>query len=434
MSSRNYIKLDEMVHLIYTEGMIEMKYIVILGDGMADEPVEALGNKTPLQVAHKPHMDSLAKGGKIGLVNTIPEGLSPGSDTANLSVMGYDPNKHYTGRSPLEVLSMGANMEDTDVSFRCNFVTLSDDSKPYKEKVILDHSADEITTEESNALLEYLVEYIGNSVLEFHTGTSYRHAIIWHDGSTDVNLTPPHDILEKKIGDYLPKGDNADKIEQMMTLSYELLRNHPINIKRKERGLNPANSIWIWGEGTKPTLPSFQDKYGLRGAMISAVDLLKGIAVVARMNNIQVEGATGNIHTNFKGKAKAAIEALQTNDFVYVHLEAPDECGHRGEMDNKIKSIELIDKEVVGYIKEKLDDLGEDYRIMVLPDHPTPIALRTHTSKPVPYLIYDSTQVQNNDQTYDEVSCEATYHRWQVGHTLMAYFLKKTPIEEEASC
>lgn len=410
-----------------------MKYIVILGDGMADEPLEALDNQTPLQAAHKPYMDGLAKGGIIGLVHTIPEGLSPGSDTANLSVMGYDPHQYYSGRSPLEVLSMGATMEEKDVSFRCNFVTLSDDDKPYKDKIILDHSADEITTEEAHELLTYLVEYLGNSQLAFHTGTSYRHAIIWHDGSTDVNLTPPHDILGKTIGNYLPKGDNADKIEQMMVLSYKLLSNHPINVKRKEQGLNPANAIWIWGEGTKPTLPSFQEKYGITGAMISAVDLLKGIAVAAKMDNIHVEGATGNIHTNFKGKAKAAVETLQTHDFVYVHIEAPDECGHRGEIANKVKSIEYID-EVAGYIKETLDEKGEDYRIMVLPDHPTPIALRTHTSNPVPYLIYDSTQVQNNHHTYDEVSCEATHRRWQVGHTLMAYFLNKTAIEEEASC
>lgn len=411
-----------------------MKYIVILGDGMADEAIEALGNKTPLQAAHKPHIDQLARGAEIGLVSTIPAGLSPGSDTANLSVMGYDPNKYYTGRSPLEVLSLGAHMEATDVSFRCNFVTLSDDDKPYHEKVILDHSADEITTAEADELLNYLVDYMGNNTLDFHTGTSYRHAIIWHHGSTRADLTPPHDILGKNIGSYLPKGDNADKIEQMMVLSHRLLSLHPINIKRKEQGLNPANSIWIWGEGTKPTLPAFQEKYRMKGAMISAVDLLKGIAVAANMKNIHVEGATGNIHTNFEGKARAAIEALEQHDFVYVHIEAPDECGHRGEMENKVKSIELIDEKVVGYIKKELDRLGEDYRIMILPDHPTPIALRTHTSKPVPYLIYDSTQVEDREQTYDEVACEQASNRWQVGHRLMTYFLNKTPKEEEASC
>ncbi|WP_273327927.1 cofactor-independent phosphoglycerate mutase [Vallitalea guaymasensis] len=401
-----------------------MKYVLILGDGMADEPVKQLGDKTPLQVADKENIDSLARIGEVGLVKTIPDGLAPGSDTANLSVLGYDPQKYYTGRSPLEALSIGADMESNDVSFRCNLVTLSEDGS-YEDKTIIDHSSDEITTEEADELIKYLEKYLGNDTIKFYTGTSYRHAIIWHKGSTDVNLTPPHDILEKNIKKYLPKGTNSDKIKQMMVLSNELLKNHPINIRRKEKGLRPANSIWIWGEGTKPTLKSFSDKYNKKGAMISAVDLLKGIAIAAEMENIEVEGVTGNINTNFEGKAKAAIDALKSGqDFVYVHMEAPDECGHRGEIDNKVKSIELIDSKVVKYIKEELDKLEEDYKIMILPDHPTPLAIRTHTNKAVPYLIYDSSRKIESNVKYDEESCKTTGNVFMKGHELMDYFLK----------
>lgn len=391
---------------------------------MADEPVKQLGGKTPLQVADKENIDSLARIGEVGLVKTIPDGLAPGSDTANLSVLGYDPQKYYTGRSPLEALSIGADMESNDVSFRCNLVTLSEDGS-YEDKTIIDHSADEITTEEAYELIKYLEKYLGNDTIKFYTGTSYRHAIIWHKGSTDVNLTPPHDILEKSIKKYLPKGTNSDKIKQMMVLSNELLKNHPINIRRKEKGLRPANSIWIWGEGTKPTLKSFSDKYNKKGAMISAVDLLKGIAIAAEMKNIEVEGVTGNINTNFEGKAKAAIDALKSGqDFVYVHIEAPDECGHRGEIDNKVKSIELIDSKVVKYIKEELDKLEEDYKIMILPDHPTPLAIRTHTNKAVPYLIYDSSRKIESNVKYDEESCKLKGNVFMKGHELMDYFLK----------
>ena len=401
-----------------------MKYVVILGDGMADEPVEQLGDRTPLQVAKKINIDALAKHSEVGLVKTIPDNLAPGSDTANLSVLGYDPRKYYTGRSPLEALSIGVNMEKDDVSFRCNLVTLSEE-EPYKEKTIIDHSSDEITTEEANELIQYLEKYLGNNLVEFYTGTSYRHAIIWHGGSTDVTLTPPHDILEKNIGKYMPKGTNSDQIQQMMKLSYELLKEHPINIKRKEKGLRPANSIWIWGEGTKPTLTSFYDKYNKKGAMISAVDLLKGIAIAADMKKIEVEGVTGNVNTNFEGKAKAAIEVLKNGeDFVYVHMEAPDECGHRGEIENKVKSIELIDQKVVKYIKEELDKMEEDYKILILPDHPTPLAIRTHTNKPVPYLIYDSSNLIESNAEYNEEFCKATDRLITEGYQLMDYFLK----------
>ncbi|MCT4597357.1 MAG: cofactor-independent phosphoglycerate mutase [Vallitalea sp.] len=399
-----------------------MKYVVILGDGMADEPIEELGYKTPLQVARKEHMDNLARMGEVGLVNTIPNGLSPGSDTANLSVLGYDPNKYYTGRSPLEALSIGVNMKDSDVSFRCNFVTLSEDEL-YDEKTIIDHSADEISSEEAQELLHYLEKHLASEVIRFYPGTSYRHAIIWDNGSMNVKLTPPHDILGKVIKDHLPNGDNSNKIKEMMTLSYELLKDHPINIKRREQGLLPANSIWIWGEGTKPILKSFYEKYGKKGAMISAVDLLKGIAIASDMKNINVDGATGNIHTNFEGKAEAAINTLKSgDDFVYVHIEAPDECGHRGEMDNKIKSIELIDTKVVKYIKEELDNIGEDYKIMILPDHPTPLSIRTHTNKPVPYLIYSSNNKIQSNLCYDEISGKESGKVILEGHKLMDYF------------
>jgi 2,3-bisphosphoglycerate-independent phosphoglycerate mutase len=400
-----------------------MKYVVILGDGMADEAIKEIGNKTPLQVAVKPTIDNLTKKGEIGLVNTIPEGMNPGSDTANLSVMGYDPEIYYTGRSPLEAISMGINMKDNDISFRCNLVTLTED-EPYENKKIIDHSADEITTREAKELIGAISEELSNSYLSFYPGVSYRHALIWENGSTNVKLTPPHDILEQCILEYIPQGDNSNEIYEMMKKSYDILNNHPINIERKKKGLNPANSIWIWGEGKKPSLDSFKDKFNKKGTMISAVDLLKGIAIAAGMDSVDVENVTGNIHTNFDGKAEACIEAIEKgSDFVYVHLEAPDECGHRGELDNKIKSIELIDEKIVKPIVKALEEKGYDHRIMVLPDHPTPIAYRTHTSNPVPYMIYDSTKILNSNMIYNEVMAKESGNVCRKGHELMNYFL-----------
>ena len=367
---------------------------------MADEPLEVLGNQTPLEVAHKPGMDKLAKQGEVGLTCMVPEGMAPGSDTANLSVMGYDPKIYYTGRSPLEALSIGVDMESTDVSFRCNIVTLSEEEACYEEKKIIDHSSSEISTEDAAVLLEALKEGLKKEGYEFYVGTSYRHLLVWKQGEV-VELTPPHDILTQRIGEYLPQDV---VLREMMKKSYDILVNHPINVKRKEMGLNPANSAWFWGAGTRPALQSFAEKTGKRGAMISAVDLLKGIAVGSGMDNIVVEGANGGLHTNYTGKMQAAADALlkENYDFVYVHVEAPDEMGHQGLVKEKIEAIENIDKLIVGPLVEQMNASGEDYRMLILPDHPTPIRVRTHTSGPIPYLLYDSTKQLGNFVAYNE--------------------------------
>lgn len=401
-----------------------MKYVVILGDGMADEPIGSLDNKTPLQVAQKPIIDQLASKGQVALCDTIPHGMSPGSDTANLSVMGYDPTKYYTGRSPLEAVSMGISMETTDVCFRCNVVTVSDEAI-YEEKTMIDHSASEITSEEAAVLISVIDEAFSDSIKQFYAGISYRHALIWHEGSTDVTLTPPHNILGQKITDYMPKGVHGELLAQMQKKSYDLLNDHPINVDRAKRGLNKANSIWIWGEGTTPSLPEFEALYGKKGAMISAVDLLKGIAIAAKMKSIDVEGADGSLHTNYAGKAQACLEALEDGyDFVYVHVEAPDECGHRGEVDNKILAIEYLDEKIVKPILEGLEAMGDDYRILIMPDHPTPIAYRTHTSDPVPYVLYDSRIDTGSGLVYDEETGKREGVKFPDGHKLMGHFLE----------
>lgn len=377
-----------------------MKYIIVLGDGMADEPLEVLGNKTPLEVAVKTGMDALAKKGEIGLTCMVPEGMAPGSDTANLSVMGYDPKIYYTGRSPLEALSIGVDMEETDVSLRCNIVTLSEEEESYEDKRVIDHSSSEISTEDAAVLLEALRIGLKREGYEFYVGTSYRHLLVWKNGQV-VELTPPHDILTQRIGDYLPEDE---VLRDMMKKSYDILVNHPINIKRKEMGLNPANSAWFWGAGTRPALQQFVEKTGKRGAMISAVDLLKGIAVGSGMDNIIVEGANGGLHTNYTGKMQAAADALLNDgyDFVYIHVEAPDEMGHQGLVDEKIQAIENIDKYIVGPLVEKMEQSGEAYRMLILPDHPTPIRIRTHSNGVIPYLLYDSTKQLGENETYDE--------------------------------
>lgn len=377
-----------------------MKYIVVLGDGMADEPIAELGDKTPLEAASTPMLDELSKKSEVGLVHTIPEGMKPGSDTANLAVLGYNPRKYYTGRSPLEALSIGVDMKDTDIAIRANIVTVSDDNLPYEEKTIIDHSSSEISTEDAAVLLDALKAELQNDIYQFYLGTSYRHLLIWQNGSV-VELTPPHDVLGQTIGQYLPE-DKA--LRKMMKKSYDILANHPINIERKKQGLNPANSLWFWGAGTKPALSSFEEKNKLKGAMISAVDLLKGIAVGAGMKVIEVEGADGTLHTNYEGKADAAVKTLieDGSDFVYIHVEAPDEMGHQGSKERKIQAIQFLDEKVIRRVKEKMDASGEAYRMLVLPDHPTPIRCRTHTSNPVPYLLYDSTTSVENNTDYNE--------------------------------
>ena len=394
----------------------------MLCDGMADEPLEELGGRTPLEAAVTPNMDRLAKVSEIGMVRTVPEGMAPGSDTANLSVIGYDPKRYYTGRSPLEALSIGVDMAPDDVSFRCNVVTLSEEEEKYEDRKILDHSSDEISTEEAAVLLEALKEGLKRDGYEFYVGTSYRHLLIWKHGSV-VELTPPHDILTKRIGEFLPKDP---LLREMMEKSYEILNHHPVNEARRKNGLKPANSAWFWGAGTRPALKAFEELHGKTGAMISAVDLLKGIAVGAGMQNLIVEGANGGLHTNYAGKAEAAVKALTEDgfDFVYIHVEAPDEMGHQGKVKDKIRSIEWIDEKIIGPVTAKLSEQGQDFRMLVLPDHPTPICVRTHTADPVPYLLYDSTKNAQGAASYDEKHGMKSKIREEEGHRLIGHLFE----------
>ena len=393
-----------------------MKYIVIIADGMADEPIEQLGGKTPMEVAKTPVMDLLAKAGTLGTVCNVPKGMKPGSDVANLSVVGYDPHKVYTGRSPLEALSVGVPMEETDVAFRCNLVTL-DDAQPFAAKTILDHSSGEISTEDADILMDAVRKAFNSEELSFFTGTSYRHIMIWKNGQV-LSMEQPHDHLGEMIGDYLPK---EERFRQMMEKSYGILDKHPLNQKRAAEGLNKANSVWLWGAGTKPMLGSFSEKTGLSGAMISAVDLLKGIAVGAQMTVIDVPGANGSLHTNYEGKAEAALKALlqDGNDIAFIHIEAPDEMGHQGSVERKVQAIEYIDSRVVKTVKERMDASGEHYRLLILPDHPTPIRCRTHTADPVPYVLYDSQMLNNNDITFNEKHAETTGNYEPNGYRLI---------------
>lgn len=401
-----------------------MKYVVILGDGMADEPIESLGNKTILQAADTPFLDMLSKKSEIGMVHTVPDGMAPGSDTANLSVLGYDPKIYYSGRSPLEALSIGVPMTDTDIALRCNIVTISEEEGvPYEEQTIIDHSSSEISTEDCGILLEAVRKELENDIFKFYLGTSYRHCTIWHNGSV-VKLTPPHDVLGQKVGPNLPE---TESLREMMKKSYEILKNHPLNIERKKKGLNPANSCWFWGAGTKPALSSFEEKTGKKGVMISAVDLLKGIAVGAGMDNIIVPGADGTLHTNYEGKANAAIKALTEAgyDFAYIHVEAPDEMGHQGSVERKIKAVENLDGRVIKTVVEGLKKSGEPFRVIVTPDHPTPIRLRTHVAKPVPYLLYDSTEELDRTWNYNEAEAEASKNYVANGHQLIDKLFEK---------
>jgi len=400
-----------------------MKYIVILGDGMADEPIESLNGKTPLEYANTPIMDILSKKSEIGILHTVPKGMKPGSDTANLSVMGYDPKKYYSGRSPLEALSIGVDMKTTDIALRCNLVTVSDDNLPYEDKIIIDHSSSEISTEDAEVLLDAVKKELETDEYKFYLGTSYRHLTIWNKGNV-VEFTQPHDILGKIIGPYLPKQKD---FKDMMKKSYNILNNHPINIGRAKKGLNKANSIWFWGAGTKPNLDSFEEKNNKKGAMVSAVDLLKGIAVGAGMKVIIVDGANATLNTNYEGKAMAGVDALLNDnfDFVYIHVEAPDEMGHQGNIENKIKSIEYLDQRVIKIVYDEMKKSGVDFRIAILPDHPTPIACRTHTNTPVPYMIYDSTCELNKDWNYNEKECRASGNYIDKGYKFIDKLFEK---------
>ncbi len=400
-----------------------MKYIVILGDGMADLPSSNLGGMTPLEVAYKPNIDSLAQKSICGMCKTVPDGIKPGSDVANLSVMGYSPLKYYSGRSPLEALSIGVNMADDDLAVRCNLVTLSEEEN-YADKSMVDYSAGEISTEEAAELIKAV---LGNEEFSFYNGVSYRHCLIKHNGECGTEYTPPHDISGKVIGDYLPKGLYGEQMLELMVASYDILKNHPINLKRIEEGKNPANSIWLWGEGSRPALPNFEELRGLKGAVISAVDLLKGIGIAGGMDIIEVEGVTGTVNTNFSGKAEACVKAIRDGyDYVYLHMEAPDECGHQGDSKGKVKSIELIDEKVVGYILNELE--GEDIRILVCPDHPTPLVTKTHSSEPIPFIIYDSTSIKEGVFAYTENECAKTGLMLNSGDELVELFLQKEDV------
>lgn len=410
-----------------------MKYVVVLGDGMADQPIEALGDQTPLEYAKTEYLDRLSPVAEIGMVHTIPEGMKPGSDTANLSVIGYDPKKYYSGRSPLEALSIGVPMSDTDVALRCNIVTLSEEEDiPFEKRTIIDHSSDEISTEDCAILLEAVKKELQTETYRFYVGTSYRHCLIWDKGQV-VELTPPHDVLGRVIEPYLPQDA---VLYEMMKKSYDILVHHPLNEERRKKGLHPANCCWFWGAGTKPLLDDFEKLHGKKGVMISAVDLLKGIAVGAGMDNIEVEGANGGLHTNYEGKAQAAVRALTEDgyDFAYVHVEAPDEMGHQGSVEKKVQAIENLDARVIRPLLEGLNAAGEDYRVLVLPDHPTPICVRTHTSDAVPYLLYDSTKagaVQKAEQNagagtlYNEKEAAKTGLYVAKGHELIGKLFEK---------
>jgi 2,3-bisphosphoglycerate-independent phosphoglycerate mutase len=389
-----------------------MKYLILVPDGCADRPVQALGGKTPLEVADMKHINALARIAEVGSVRTIPDGMTPGSDAANLSVMGFDPARYLTGRSPLEAVSMGIDMSDTDVAFRTNLVTLEGEGA-YEDLIIKDHSAGDISSEEGRALIELVDARLGGGSVRFYPGVSYRHAMIVDRGKTHCELMPPHDILTRRVGDYLPRGEGAEEIERLMRASHALLKDHPVNRKRMAEGRNPANSIWIWGQGKKPMLPSFYAQYGIRGSIVAAVDLIKGIGLCAGLDAPSIEGATGTLLTNFAGKAEGAIAEFRSGkDFVYIHVEAPDECGHQGDLAGKIESLRLTDEKIFGPVLAYLETCGEPYRILTVPDHRTPIELRTHSSEPVPYVLFDSEhpQAPSADKAFTEAAGAAGPH------------------------
>ncbi len=404
-----------------------MKYFILIPDGMADVPVAELGQLTPMQKAQKPMMDTLAAKAVVGTVSNVPDGMVPESDTANMAILSFDPKVYSKGRSPLEAVSMGIEMQPDETAYRCNVVTLTEEQDNYEDRIIVDHSADEISTEEADLLIKTLQEELGNDVRRFYTGVSYRHCLIWKNSDDKYNFMRPHDILGKRIGEYLPKCENGGaEFLELMKKSYDILKDHPVNIARKQRGLKPANSAWLWSPGKKPQLPSFKQKWGLDAAVISAVDLIKGIGLCAEMKSIDVEGATGNVHTNYEGKAEAAIDAFKSGvALVYVHVEGPDECGHRAEIQNKVKSIELIDQKILSPVYEYLKGCGEEFKIMVLPDHPTPLCKRTHTMDPVPFFIYSSDKNATGVDTFDEFTAKQADLYIENGYTLMDLLIEK---------
>lgn len=398
-----------------------MKYAVVLGDGMADWKLEKLGGKTCLEYAKTPNIDSLAPHSELGLFRTVPEGFKPGSDVANMSVMGFDPKKYYTGRSPLEAVAMGIELKDNDVTLRANLVTLAGEGA-YEDMTMADYSAGEISTEEARELITFLKKELDGNGFTLYPGISYRHCLVAENGVTGHDLTPPHDISDKKITEYLPKGELAEKYLDLMKRSYALLKDHPVNRARVAAGKNPANSLWLWGEGTKPKIDSFTRKTKLKGGVISAVDLVKGIALLAGMKFIPVAGATGNYDTDFAAKANAAARELLCGglDYVYIHMEGPDECGHHGDTEHKVFSIEQIDGLVVKTLKEAFERAGEDYCILICPDHPTPCTIKTHVADPVPYLLYTNVKdIGNGAKRYTEDEAAATGIYIDNGYTLL---------------
>ncbi|MBE6562371.1 MAG: cofactor-independent phosphoglycerate mutase [Ruminococcaceae bacterium] len=403
-----------------------MKYLVLIPDGMADRPQAVFNNKTPMDVANKPTMDALAAKALCGTVSNVPEGMVPESDTANLAILSYDPKVYSKGRSPLEAVSMGIEMSENDTAIRCNVVTVSEDEGDYFEATMVDHSADEISTEEAAELVKALNEALPMEGRKLYTGVSYRHCLIWENASETYNFMRPHDIIGRKIKEYLPQGEEGAEFLKYMHEGYKVLRDHPVNRARREKGLRPANSPWLWSPGKKPALPDFKEKWGISGAIISAVDLIKGIGLCAGMNVVSVEGATGNYHTNYEGKANAAIDCFKNgDDFVYIHVEAPDECGHRGEDTVKVKAIEKIDSLILKPVLEYLESTGEDFKIMVLPDHPTPIEIRTHSMEPVPFFIYDSRKTEDGLSLYCEKSAEEKGYYIPDGSTLLDILIEK---------
>ncbi|HHW20653.1 MAG TPA: cofactor-independent phosphoglycerate mutase [Thermodesulfovibrio thiophilus] len=398
-----------------------MKYIIIVPDGAADYPIEELGGRTPLQFAKIPNMDFLASNGTAGYVRNIPKGFSPGSDVANLSILGYDPRIYYTGRAPLEAVSMGLSLSREDVAFRCNLVTLNLSDK--KHIVMEDYSAGHISSEEAKILIDEINSRLGSDGIRFYPGISYRHIMLWKNGSEEIECIPPHDITGKEISRYMPIGRNATFIKELILKSIDILKDHPVNQKRISEGKRPANSVWLWGQGKTPSLPAFYDKYKLKGALISAVDLTKGIGILAGLHIINVPGATGWIDTNYSGKAEYALNILERVDFVYLHIEAPDEAGHQGDYKLKIKSLEDIDRIVIGKILEEAPKRFNEFKILLLPDHPTPVKLKTHTPEPVPFVVYNNRKAEKKNRKFSEEIINSPDIKIEDGYRLMDFFI-----------